>query len=62
MQQQYKIWIAECYSCQIDIIELLNNSSLSEQCVVYTSHSRNRPELVNLTHYFEQPKISESAK
>ena len=61
MLQQYKIWIAECYSCQIDIIELLNNSNLSDQLIVYTSHSRNRPELVNLEHYFEQPKISESA-
>lgn len=63
MLQQYKIWIAECYSCQNDIIQLLKSSNLSRHLSIYSSHSRNRPELaLSADFYFQQPEINQSAE
>lgn len=63
MLQQYKIWIAECYSCQNDMIQLLKSSSISKQLTIFCSHSRNRPELaLSADVYLQQPAISKSAE
>ncbi|MEG0482754.1 MAG: ATP-grasp domain-containing protein [Acinetobacter sp.] len=63
MLQQYKIWIAESYSCQKDIIQLLKSSNLSSHLTIYCSHTRNRPELVLLADFFaQQPAVKKSAE
>lgn len=63
MPQQYKIWIAESYSCQKDIIQLLKSSNLSEVVTIYCSHHLIRPELELFSdHFFQQPSVAESAQ
>lgn len=58
----FKIWIAECYSCQIDVIELLKQSSLAPFLTIFCSHTRLRPELqTGADYFFQQPKLEQSA-
>ena len=52
MKSHYNIWIAESYSCQNDIIQLLKNSNLSPYLTIFCSHSKQRPELKLLADYF----------
>ena len=62
MKQQYTIWIAECYSCQKDVIQLLKKSNLSDSIKIIASHSLGRPELEMYADHFErQPPIRQSA-
>lgn len=63
MKPQYKIWIAESYSCQKDILQLLKNSHLSTSLTVFCSHRYVRPELELYADVFiQQPKVDESAQ
>lgn len=63
MLKQHKIWIAESYSCQKDLIELLKSSSLGQQLTIYCSHTRLRPELGLVADFFvQQPAVRESAE
>lgn len=63
MKSHYNIWIAESYSCQKDIIELLKCSNLSSQLTIYCSHSLQRPELILYADFFEiQPSVNKSAE
>lgn len=58
----YNIWIAESYSCQKDIIELLKHSNLSDHLMIFCSHSQLRPELqLCADSFFQQPNVEESA-
>lgn len=62
MKQQYTIWIAECYSCQKDVIQLLKKSNLSDSMKIIASHSLGRPELeMHADHFERQPPIRQSA-
>lgn len=60
---QYKIWIAESYSCQKDIIQLLKSSNLTHQLTIFCSHTRERPELALHADFFiQQPPVRQSAE
>lgn len=61
MKSEYNIWVAESYSCQNDLIQLLKNSNLSNQLNIYCSHHQLRPELqIYAGYFFQQPTVEES--
>ena len=63
MKPHYNIWIAESYSCQKDIIQLLQFSNLSPHLTIFCSHSDQRPELqLYADYFFQQPLVQESAE
>lgn len=63
MKTHFKIWIAESYSCQIDIIQLLKTASIASSLTIYCSHSRLRLELQQAADVFiQQPSLDESAE
>ena len=63
MKAHYNIWIAESYSCQNDIIQLLKYSNLSTQLTIFCSHSRQRPELkLSADYFFQQPAVEDSSE
>ena len=62
MKSHYNIWIAESYSCQNDIIQLLKRSNLSQHLSIFCSHSLHRPELqMHADYFFQQPAVQDSA-
>ena len=62
MKSHYNIWIAESYSCQNDIIQLLKRSNLSAHLTIFCSHSKQRPELkLCADYFFQQPPVEHSA-
>lgn len=62
VKSHYNIWIAESYSCQNDIIQLLKNSNLSSHLTIFCSHSKQRPELkLHADYFFQQPVVKDSS-
>ena len=62
VKSHYNIWIAESYSCQNDIIQLLKNSNLSSHLTIFCSHSKQRPELkLYADYFFQQPVVKDSS-
>ncbi len=62
VKSHYNIWIAESYSCQNDIIQLLKRSNLSAHLTIFCSHSKQRPELkLCADYFFQQPPVEHSA-
>lgn len=56
------IWVAECFSCQYDFLEMIKNSVTLKDVKVFSSHSKNRPELKLVSDaYCIQPPIKDSA-
>lgn len=61
VKNHYVVWIAECFSCQKDIIHALKKSSLAPHLTIFCSHHLLRPELQNIADYFlQQPDIQDS--
>lgn len=56
------IWIAECFSCQFDLIQLIKQHPQLQQLRVISSHTQQRPELAQVSDlHIQQPAIAESA-
>lgn len=63
MKQHYTVWIAECYSCQKDIIQALKHSNLNDSLKIFASHRLARPELMLYADHFEQqPEIQQAGE
>lgn len=59
----YKVWIAECFSCQVDLIDLIKASNSLEAVQVYSSHTIEKNELKAASDFFAvQPAIKESGE
>lgn len=56
------IWIAECFSCQFDLIQLIKQHPQLKHLRVLSSHTQHRPELQQVSDlHLQQPSISQSA-
>lgn len=57
------IWIAECFSCQVDLIDLIKSSKSLNTAKVFSSHTIDKNELKKASDFFEvQPPIRESGE
>ena len=57
------IWIAECFSCQVDLIDLIKSSPKLSSVKVFSSHTIEKNELKKSSDFFQvQPPIRESGQ
>lgn len=57
------IWIAECFSCQVDLIDLIKSSKNTSHLQVFSSHTLDKNELKKSSDFFcVQPEIKESGE